>query len=251
MRKAASPWHDIRLRQAVNYAINRADLIRYATKGNGEVIAALVPPRGFGHDPNLVPYPFDPAKARQLLQEAGYPDGLTLTLIAPRALEVQAAVISKMLEQIGFKMVLEVLDGLAYNQKTLLSHLDQPAETQTWDIALRSFFDQTNFPPLRVYQVFVIDGRNDWIIEQPPLRRLYDQALRTVDQEQQQELIHQMERYTRNQAYFLFLYNPINLYAVNKAVQFVPYVTGILHLVETSVTDQHWSVRKQKVTAEK
>ena len=33
MRKADSPWHDVRLRWAVNYAINRADLIRYAAKG--------------------------------------------------------------------------------------------------------------------------------------------------------------------------------------------------------------------------
>jgi hypothetical chaperone protein len=43
-----------------------------------------------------------------------------------------------------------------------------------------------------------------------------------------------------------FLYNPIGLYAVNKAVELVPYVTTILNLVETSVTEQHWSVRKQK-----
>ena len=54
------------------------------------------------------------------------------------------------------------------------------------------------------------------------------------------------ERHTYDQAYFLFLYNPIQLYAVNKAVEFVPYVTTILNLAETSVTDQHWSVRKQK-----
>jgi hypothetical protein len=54
-----------------------------------------------------------------------------------------------------------------------------------------------------------------------------------------------MERHTRDQAYFLFLYNPIQLYAVNKAVAFVPYV-NILHLAETAVTEQHWSVRTQK-----
>src|SRR5215831_7187781 len=42
MRKAGSPWTDIRLRQAVNAAINREDLIRYATKGNGVIIPALV-----------------------------------------------------------------------------------------------------------------------------------------------------------------------------------------------------------------
>ena len=49
-------------RQAVNYAINREDLIRYATKGNGVIIPALMPKRAFGYDPDLAPYPFDRAK---------------------------------------------------------------------------------------------------------------------------------------------------------------------------------------------
>jgi hypothetical protein len=44
------------------------------------------------------------------------------------------------------------------------------------------------------------------------------------------------------------LYNPIDLYAVNKAVAFVPYQTGILNLTETSVTAEHWSVRKPKAS---
>ncbi len=57
-----------------------------------------------------------------------------------------------------------------------------------------------------------------------------------------------MERHSRDQVYFLFLYNPIGLYAVNKAVQFVPYVSTLLNLVETSVTEEHWSVRKQKAS---
>ena len=59
-----------------------------------------------------------------------------------------------------------------------------------------------------------------------------------------------MERHTHDQAYFLFLYNPIKLYAVNKAVEFVPYVTMTFNLAETSVTEQHWSVRKQKATGQ-
>jgi ABC-type transport system substrate-binding protein len=48
LRKRQSPWHDIRLRQAVNVAINREALIRYATKGNGEIIPALLPQRRLG-----------------------------------------------------------------------------------------------------------------------------------------------------------------------------------------------------------
>ena len=54
-----------------------------------------------------------------------------------------------------------------------------------------------------------------------------------------------MERHTYDQAYFLFLYNPIALYAVNKAVEFVPHVPTLLGLTEVSVTEQHWSVRQQ------
>jgi peptide/nickel transport system substrate-binding protein len=243
MRKAGSPWRDVRLRQAVNLAINRADLLRYATKGNGVIIPALVPVQAFGYDPDLAPYPFDPVNARQLLQEAGYPSELPIILIAPQDLEVQATVVSKMLEQVGLKVELQMLDAVAYNRKTFLSHLELPAEQQPWDIALGSFFDVMNFPVFLFYQRFALDGPYDWVSEQPELRQLYEEVLRTVDREQQQRLIRQMEQHTRDHAYFLFLYNPIKLYAVNKAVEFVPHVTTILNLAETAVTEQHWSVR--------
>src|SRR5919197_746397 len=93
MLKAESPWRDVRLRQAVNFAIHREDLIRYATKGNGVIVPALLSVNTFGYDPDLAPYAFDPVKARALLREAGYPDGLAITLIAPSAFEVQATVI--------------------------------------------------------------------------------------------------------------------------------------------------------------
>ena len=106
--------------------------------------------------------------------------------------------------------------------------------------------DPANFPAIEPYYVFALGGWSDWVIEAPELQGLYAQVLRTVDREQQQALIRQMERHTRDQAYFLFLYNPIKLYAVNKAVDFVPYINTTLNLAETSVTEQHWSVRKQK-----
>jgi hypothetical protein len=55
-----------------------------------------------------------------------------------------------------------------------------------------------------------------------------------------------MERHTHEHAYFLFLYNPIGLYAVNKAVEFEPSVGMLLNnLGEIALTEQHWSMRKQ------
>ncbi len=243
MRKAGGPWRDARLRQAVNYAINRADLIQYGAKGNGAVIPALIPAQEFGHDPSLSAYPFDPAKARDLLREAGYPNGLAITLITQEDLEAQATVVSKMLEQVGLKVEVQILDPGTYNKKTLLSGLDQPAEKQTWDIALTGHLDALNFPAYLLYHQFALDGPNDWVVEQPALRQLYEQVLQTADREKQRTIFQQMERHTRDQAYFLFLYNPVQLYAVNKGVSFVPYVSN-LNFAETSVTDQHWSVRK-------
>jgi ABC-type transport system substrate-binding protein len=250
MLKTGSPWRDVRLRQAANLAINREDLIRYAAKGNGVIVPALLPAQAFGHDPALQPYPYEPARARALLREAGYPDGLTISLIAPEDLEVQATVVSKMLEQGGFTVTLEVLGPTAFEQKTILSHLDRSPEHQPWDIALTSnpAEDGDFTGPLFLYNIFALDGSSDWVVEEPELWRLFEQALSTVDQERQQQLVRQMERHTRDQAYFLFLYNPIQLFAVNKAVEFVPYVTTRLRLAETSVTAQHWSVRTQKAT---
>jgi peptide/nickel transport system substrate-binding protein len=246
MRKTDSPWRDVRLRQAANLAINREDLIRYAAKGNGVVIPALLSAHEFGYDATLAPYAFEPGQTRALLREAGYPDGLPLTLIAPVDLEVQATVVSKMLEQGGFQVDLQVLDAVTHGRKTVLSYLEQPPEQQPWDIALVSSIpDVVNFPVYQVYHHFALDGLYDWVLEQPQLRQLYGAALGTVDRDRQQALLRQMERHTRDQAYFLFLYNPIKLYAVNKAVEFVPYVTTVLTLNETGVTAEHWSVRKQ------
>jgi ABC-type transport system substrate-binding protein len=109
---------------------------------------------------------------------------------------------------------------------------------------LISWNNAPNFPIYHLYHQFALDGERDWVLEQPELRRLYAQALRTVDRPRQEALIRQMERHIRDQASFLFLYNPINLYAVNEAVEFVPHMGPLLNIAETGVTEQHWSVRQ-------
>jgi peptide/nickel transport system substrate-binding protein len=198
----------------------------------------------FGYDPSLAPYPFDPSKARQLLREVGHPGGLSISLIATEDLEVQATVISRMLEQAGFKVARQIHDTSTYNRKIVHPFLDQPAEKQTWDIALKTHYDLLNFPLFHLYIALALDGLFSWVMEPPELRRLYNEVLRTIDREKQQALIRQMERDTKERAYFLFLYNPVGLFAANKAVRFVPYLSTSLILDETSVADQHWSVRK-------
>jgi ABC-type transport system substrate-binding protein len=98
-------------------------------------------------------------------------------------------------------------------------------------------------PLFDLYHWYALDGPDDWVAEHPELRRLYEQAHRMVDPAKHDEIVREMQRNIHEQVYFLFLYNPIRLYAVNRGGQFVPYATSWLRLVDMSVTDQHWSVR--------
>ena len=65
----------------------------------------------------------------------------------------------------------------------------------------------------------------------------------TVDEKAQDERMRQMEQYIYDRAYAVFIYSPLSLYAVNKEVNFVPQKFANLRLKETSVTNNHWSVR--------
>lgn len=74
------PFDDKRVRQAANYAINKEAMVNDVLKGTATVAAGPTPPAfTWAHDPGLKPYPYDPAKAKQLLAEAGYPNGVDVT----------------------------------------------------------------------------------------------------------------------------------------------------------------------------
>ncbi|HLW48159.1 MAG TPA: ABC transporter substrate-binding protein [bacterium] len=68
----AEPFNDPRVRQALNYAVNWDPILRDIYHGYGTRLSTAFLPNGFGYDPALKPYPYDPAKARELLRQAGY-----------------------------------------------------------------------------------------------------------------------------------------------------------------------------------
>jgi peptide/nickel transport system substrate-binding protein len=66
------PFNDIRVRKAINYAINWDEIINNVYNGYGYRLATCFLPSGFGYNPELQPYPYNPEKAKALLREAGY-----------------------------------------------------------------------------------------------------------------------------------------------------------------------------------
>jgi peptide/nickel transport system substrate-binding protein len=77
------PLSDRRVRQALNLAINREEIVKFIFAGQAKLMA-MYPVGSFavaaGADPRLQPYAYDPAKAKQLLAEAGYPNGFETTI---------------------------------------------------------------------------------------------------------------------------------------------------------------------------
>ena len=83
LNNSSPALRDVRVRRAINYAIDRAALKRTVWADQGTLIGSMVPPTDPWYENLSGTYPFDPAKARRLLAEAGYGGGLTLRMRLP------------------------------------------------------------------------------------------------------------------------------------------------------------------------
>ncbi len=246
-RKKDSKWRDIRLRKAVNYAINRKELWKYAAKGNAYNLGGHIPPGALGHNPNLTLYTYDTTKARSLLAEAGYPDGFEVRVITYEAWKLEAQIIRRMLGRIGLKARLDVFTFPEYYRKIYIPIVDKPPEEQDWDMTIAFFCDFYGHTGATFLTFgYTEESEQRWIEYDPVYEEMWKDMARTVDPEAQETKIRQMEHYLYDRAYSLFIYCPLSLYAVNKEVNFIPQKFGVLRLKETSVTDKHWSVRGEK-----
>lgn len=81
MRTDRKPFDDPKVRQALSMAINREELVNALYKGNAVVANGPLPSTLWGYDKSIQPYAYDPAKAKELLREAGYDDNLSFELM--------------------------------------------------------------------------------------------------------------------------------------------------------------------------
>jgi 3-hydroxyisobutyrate dehydrogenase-like beta-hydroxyacid dehydrogenase len=87
------------LRKALNYAIKRKELWKYAAKGNAYNLGGFIPPGAYRHNPNLTLYTYDTTRARSLLAEAGYPEGFDVEIITYEACKLECKIMKRMLER--------------------------------------------------------------------------------------------------------------------------------------------------------
>jgi peptide/nickel transport system substrate-binding protein len=134
---AKPPFNDLRVRQAVAYAVDRQALIAGIEFGMGRVASCQYPDDHWCHNPNLQPWPYDPKKAKQLLAEAGHSKGLTITGVCgtdPTS-RARAEAVKSMLAEVGIDWKVDALDPAAgFDRfKNLEFHLTQGDWTWIYD----------------------------------------------------------------------------------------------------------------------
>ena len=109
---------DKRVRQAVEYAIDRPAIVKALGHGYWQALTQMANESVYGYDPGIEGRPYNPAKAKQLLAEAGYPDGITVKLIGGEGTELEKIlmVIKVYLEAVGIKTDVEIADPALWKQ---------------------------------------------------------------------------------------------------------------------------------------
>jgi peptide/nickel transport system substrate-binding protein len=110
---AKSPWADRRVRLAVNHAIDRQAINESLTLGFSRLTGSIIP-RDFEFAWPTPPYPYDAAKARQLLAEAGYARGLEAELWTDTGFAEQTEAVANYLAAIGIRTRMRILERAAY-----------------------------------------------------------------------------------------------------------------------------------------
>lgn len=124
-----NPFQDIKVRQAVNYAIDRESLVDNLLKGKSKVVWTPCFPSQFGCEQDVTEYAYDPEKAKALLAEAGYPDGFTTEFYAYRD-RAYAEAISSYLNAVGIKTDFKMLQYSALRELNMKGEV--PLSFQTW-----------------------------------------------------------------------------------------------------------------------
>jgi peptide/nickel transport system substrate-binding protein len=229
-------FHDLRVRRAITYAINRKMIVDVVLLGLGSVSTGPFPPVSWAFNPKVKPYPYNPQKARQLLREAGWRDSdgdgvldkegrpFEFTIITNQGnlqREAVAEIIQYQLAKVGIKVKIRVLEWQAMlhsimekNFQTVILGWSLGYEPDPYDIwhSSKTGPGQFNF----------VSYKN------PQVDKLLKRARATYDKEKRKALYHKFHKIIAREQPYTFLYVPDSLSILSARFHGVkPGKTGI------------------------
>ena len=207
------PFQDKRVRQALNYAVDKDAIVKNTLNGYGRLLATSVIPEAFGYNPNLKPYPYDPARARRLLADAGYANGFDVgfdTTIGryPQDKEI-AEVVAGQLAKVGVRATVQgfewgaFYDGVRAKKRAPIHDIGMSTE----------LFDADNTMSLH-FKKGTIWSRWD----NPEFDRLVTLARTTLPERARREALWKAGEIQHDEAPMIFLHQITYLYGVAKRV---------------------------------
>jgi glutathione transport system substrate-binding protein len=208
------PFNDVRVRQALNYAINKQQFARVVYGGHATVMTAPMAEPVFGYAKQQ-PYSYNPERAKKLLAEAGYPDGFSFKVLTFNGTEYRTAgqVLQQMLAAVGVKMILNPTEHGALVEQIFKPFDENPTEaslvgasaiTGDADRALSITFSRKEWPP----------QGDDWsFYNNPKVNTLLKKGRETGDPQKRAEIYAQAQKIIWNDAPWVFLVSPDNISA--------------------------------------
>ena len=225
------PFDNLKLRQAINYAFDREAMAESITPGQGEVNPFLILPEERYYS-TYTPYNYDPAKAKKLLAEAGYPNGLDVEfmMIAREPDVTIAPVVQAYLEAIGIKTEIQPLDRLIYVDK---------AKNGDFDMSMA----QITLPLPSIYLTMVQQIHSNGPINRAAWKNAeFDATLEelavTFDVDKQDELIKQAQKICLDDAGQTFLFTRNGYDGFRKSVKGFEYQQEGLWLLTKTWIDE-------------
>jgi peptide/nickel transport system substrate-binding protein len=217
---AANPFKDVRVRQALSKAVNRAAIAERVMDGLALPASTVVSPSVLGHDPAVKPEHYDPEGAKKLLAEAGYPNGFTMTLATPNNRYINdeqvAQACAQMFSRIGIVTKVDAMPLAAYLGKARGQEFG--VALVGWgslgaDLALRSLA-ATHDPE---------KGRGAWNwarYSNPELDKLLDRSLGTVDARKRELVARELSAYAAREVAFIPLHYQVVTWAMKRSLDY-------------------------------
>jgi peptide/nickel transport system substrate-binding protein len=220
------PCRDRGVRQALNYALDVDKIIQEIKQGSATPLNGYLTPHHAGYNPETPVYPHDPARARSLLAEAGYPDGLELVFDIPSVMPDEAPQLARMMaeqfKQAGISLkVIEHKDRAAYSEMVRNKNINDGC---CFDSSPRS-----TYRVLREKLQSTLEGPWWQGYENDEVNGLIEQAERTFDTAERQKIYRKIYAIIRDDAPWIFLYRPTRYWGVRTSVvDWTPRSDGLL-----------------------
>ena len=227
-----TPLEDVRVRQALNYAVNRPGIIEAIFSGEASLVTGFVLSTNLGFDDSLSPYPYDPDQARALLAEAGYADGFSISMGCPTDayLNINEVCLSiqRDLSQVGIDVSVEF--------KTSNTFWSEPGYGAVGPMFVDSW--STNLgEAINRLEGALIPGNYYTAWEDDDLTALIEQIQTTVDREARAQLYVELQQMMYENPPFVYLYQPFNFEAATARVQgYMPQPNEGYDLTRVSVS---------------